>query len=97
METEEGKSLKVTYHKLCLKVHPDQNSHPGATEVFKRLQDSYEKHLIGKPKGTPPLNVESTENKASKGQRPPKVVSVKTKKIRICTVTTLSAKDLGEI
>ena len=92
-ETKGEKSRKVAYHQLCLKVHPDQNSHPRATEAFKRLQDSYNQLLNGRPRST---NVKSMgkNSKAAEGHQPPKVISVKTKKITICTITTLSAKDL---
>ena len=34
----EYKSLKVAFRKMSLLLHPDKNSHPGATEAFKKLQ-----------------------------------------------------------
>ena len=36
------RDLKVAYHKLALKFHPDKNSAPNAAEIFKAIGASYE-------------------------------------------------------
>jgi len=40
-----GSSLKMSFKKMSLKVHPDKNSHPGAKDAFKKLNDAFERYL----------------------------------------------------
>jgi len=40
-----GSSFKMSYRKMSLKVHPDKNSHPGATDAFKKLNDAFQRYL----------------------------------------------------
>ena len=90
-------NFKMQYRRLTLNVHPDKNLLPGATEAFKKLNDANEKLTAGEPLNSKSLLVENNVNKDStedSKKLPPKVVKVKTKKIRMCVVTTLSAKDL---
>ena len=82
-------SAKLVYRKLTLLLHPDKNSHPGATEAFKKLSDAYEAVKSGKSRSTPALAIDAPENGPE--SKPPKVISVKTAKTKICTVTTFSA------
>ena len=89
--------LKTVYLRMSFTVHPDQNLHPGATEAFKKLNDAYEKLTAGEPLNSKSLLVENNAHKdATEDSKklPPKVVSVKANKIRMCVATTLSAKDL---
>ena len=89
--------LKTIYLRMSFTVHPDQNLHPGATEAFKKLNDAYEKLTAGEPLNSKSLLVENNAHKDStedSKKLPPKVVSVKANKIRMCVATTLSAKDL---
>ena len=85
-------SLKQKYYKLTLSVHPDKNSHPGANEAFKKLGDAFEKLKSGKFRNFPALEV--TMPPVEEEKIPPKVVKVRTNKIRLCVVTTLSDKKL---
>ena len=90
-------NLKTQYRRLTLNVHPDKNLLPGATEAFKKLNDACEKLTAGEPLNSKSLLVENNAHKDStedSKKLPPKVVSVKANKIRMCVATTLSAKDL---
>ena len=81
-------SPKLIYRKLTLLLHPDKNSHPGATEAFKKLQHAYETISGGKSKLANALKI--TSPKAASNGKPPKVLNVKTDKTKICTLTTFS-------
>ena len=97
MEISNRDNLKTQYHRMTLNVHPDQNLHPGATEAFKKLNDAYKKLTTGEPLNSKSLLVENNAHKDStedSKKLPPKVVRVKTRRIRMCVVTTLSATDL---
>jgi DnaJ-class molecular chaperone len=58
-------------------VHPDKNSHPGATEAFKRLKDAYQRLAKGEEKTAAVLAVSVPAQKKDP-EKPPKVISVKT-------------------
>lgn len=86
---QEGKSLKYSYHKLCLKIHPDKCQDPGAEEAFKRLGHAYKEITNGK-KGSRALAV----NALAINFKPPEVLSVRKQKKKICTITTFSEAAL---
>ena len=54
-------------------MHPDKNSHPGATEAFKRLKDAYERLTNGEPGTASVLAI----GQPTAGRKPPRVISVK--------------------
>ena len=85
-------NYKLAFRKLSLLVHPDKNSHPGATEAFKKVQNAYEEFKAGRFSGHSALKIE--QPKTSKLSRPPKVVSVKTKKKKISNITFFSSGPL---
>jgi len=100
-----AQSVKIIYRKLTLMLHPDKNSHPGATEAFKKLQDAYNAINDGKSKSTPALKIESPQTdtkdlffsspkiespQTDTKDKPPKVISVVTDKTRLCALTVLS-------
>ena len=86
-----GSSILI-YHRLTMLLHPDKNSHPGATKAFKKLRHAFEVISAGKSKATHALEIKSLEAESS--SKPPKVLGVKTDKIKICTVTTFSDATL---
>ena len=81
-------SSTLIYHRLTMLLHPDKNSHPGATKAFKKLRHAFEAISAGKSKDTHALEIKSLEAELS--NKPPKVLRVKTGKTKICTVTTFS-------
>ena len=81
---------KISFHKLSLLLHPDKNSHPGATEAFKKLQHAYEKIKAGERFGTRALDI-GDPPQPKKTIIPPKVISVKTKKKRVANITFFTA------
>lgn len=88
---DDNGSLKVTYHRLSKLVHPDKCSHPGATEVSKKLNDAYKKAKEGEI--SKPALVISTDAYIS-STKPPKVLSVRKGKNKICTITTFTEATL---
>ena len=85
--TGTGSSVLI-YHRLTMLLHPDKNSHPGATKAFKKLRHAFEAIRAGESKATHALEIKSLEAESS--SKPPKVLRVKTDKAKICTVTTFS-------
>ena len=85
-------NTKIAFRKLSLLIHPDKNSHPGATEAFKKLNHACEEINRGKWPDCPALQVH--QSKTSSPEKPPKVVSVKTKKRKISNITFFSGQLL---
>ena len=86
-------NYKLAFRKLSLLVHPDKNSHPGATEAFKKVQNAYEEFKAGCFSGHSALKIEQPET--IKLSPPPKVVSVKTNKKKISNITFFSSAPLN--
>ncbi|XP_023331500.1 uncharacterized protein LOC111703703 isoform X2 [Eurytemora carolleeae] len=85
-----GSSLKISFRKMSLKVHPDKNSHPGATDAFKKLKDAYQSGSRGSE-----LALKITSNPSTSTGKPPKVISVTTNRRKVCTVTMVSENQLN--
>ncbi|KAI5167517.1 hypothetical protein NEIRO03_2309 [Nematocida sp. AWRm78] len=51
-EESSKEEIRKSYKKLAVKIHPDRNSHPNASEAFIVLQNAYEDLTEGKPKYT---------------------------------------------
>ena len=85
--------LKVQYFKLSKYVHPDKNLHPGATQAFKKLGDAYERAKKGCSLQARALEIQC-KSAVSECLKPPKVVKVKSKKIKACAISILSEKTL---
>ena len=85
-------NYKIAFRKLSLLVQPDKNSHPGATEAFKKVQNAYEEFKAGCFSGHSALKIEQPET--IKLSPPPKVVSVKTNKKKISNITFFSSAPL---
>ena len=90
-----GDKLKVSFRKLSLKVHPDKNSHPGATNAMKKLNDAYSKLSNGAHNGSPALEIDTTNPSLTKAGKPPKVISVTTNKRKVCTVSMVTENRLN--
>jgi len=64
------KQLKNQYKKLCLKVHPDKNYTPQASDAFRCLTDAYNKLSSGQrdpiPSKIPPSYTTNNTNKPTK-------------------------------
>ena len=77
-----GDNIKVSYKKLSLKVHPDKNCHPGATNAFKKLNDAHQRLSQGGYNGSEPaLKItQSSGSESVLSGNPPKVISVTTNK-----------------
>ena len=82
----------ILYKKISLLVHPDKNSHPGATEAFKKVQHAFEKIKEGNCKIFPALEITSVKRDVI--SKPPKVMSVRTKKKKISNITFFSGQIL---
>ena len=83
---------KLAYKKLSLLVHPDKNSHPGATEAFKKVQHAFTEFNNGNWADYPALQIEQAKPKTV--GKPPKVVSVKTKTKKVSKITLFSEQAL---
>ena len=88
--------LKINFFMQSKLLHPDKNLHEGATDAFKVLQDAHEKLAKGDPPTAKVLAVEARSKKSSssKNAKPPKVIKIRTDKIRLCTLTTVSERNL---
>ena len=84
---------KILYKKISLLVHPDKNSHPGATEAFKKVQHAFEQTKSGNWVDYPALKI-SPVKKEGMTKAPPKVVSVKTQKKKMSNITFFSDQFL---
>jgi hypothetical protein len=60
-------------------VHPDKNSHPGASEAMKRLNNAFQRLEKGEPRTRPVVAVAIPQQR-KEAEKPPKVISVKTHK-----------------
>merc|ERR1712226_581361 len=92
----EQSKLKMSYLKQTRLLHPDKNLHAGAADAFKVLKDAYEKLTDGSRPSEPVIRVESSISFGSSGSRdskPPKVIEVRSNKLRLCTLTTVGDND----
>ena len=88
---------KIAYHTLSRMLHPDKNLHKGATEAFKILQDANDKLMKKEPLSRETLEIKEFFDQSTTAPsiaKPPKVISVQTKKKLISRITTLSGKQM---
>ena len=84
---------KIAFHKLSLLLHPDKNSHPGATDAFKKLQHSYQEMSSGKSNSTKSLDIGNVPQPKT-DIKPPKVITVKVQKRKVANITFFSSRIL---
>ncbi|XP_023348834.1 uncharacterized protein LOC111717566 [Eurytemora carolleeae] len=87
-----GSSLKMSFKKMSLKVHPDKNSHPGAKDAFKKLNDAFERLSTGSRGSEPALEITSTPSRLT--GKPPMVISATYNFTKVSTVTMVTEKEL---